>query len=88
MAEPTLLQLISSGRIVIGTRLYHPTRSRGEFASEGEIVANGLRVGDTVYRTPSAAAVAVTGAATNGWLFWRVRPSDKPLALLRRSARE
>ena len=83
MAERTLLQLIASGRIAVGTRLYHPTRRRAEFASEGEIVANGLKVDARVYRTPSAAAAAITGSATNGWLFWRVRPSDKPIATLR-----
>lgn len=83
MAERTLLQLIASGRIAVGIRLYHPTRRRPDFACEGEIVANGLMVDGRVYRTPSAAAGAITGSATNGWLFWRVRPSDKPISALR-----
>jgi len=31
----------------------------------------GIRVGDTVYGSLSAAAKAIKGWPTNGWLFWK-----------------
>ncbi len=52
----------------------------------GALVLNGKR-----YDSPSAAAVAVTGSAVNGWRFWEARmPGDsawKMIESLRRSTR-
>ena len=32
----------------------------------------GYKVGNNVYRSPSAAAKSVTQTAVNGWTFWRI----------------
>lgn len=49
-------------------------------------ILSGLVLGK-VYASPSGAARAVTGtAAENGWVWWRVRSSDKTLRDLRPSA--
>lgn len=33
----------------------------------------GIKAGDTLYRSLSGAAKAVTGWPTNGWLFWKLK---------------
>jgi hypothetical protein len=32
-----------------------------------------VKIGDTTYRSLSAAATAITGHATNGWIFWGLK---------------
>ena len=32
----------------------------------------GYKVGDVVYRSPSAAAKSITKSEINGWLFWKI----------------
>jgi hypothetical protein len=32
-----------------------------------------VKVGDTTYRSLSTAATAITGHATNGWIFWGLK---------------
>jgi replication-associated recombination protein RarA len=32
----------------------------------------GYKVGNMIYRSPSAAAKSITGSAVNGWLFWNI----------------
>jgi hypothetical protein len=32
-----------------------------------------VKVGDTTYRSLSGAASAITGHATNGWIFWGLK---------------
>lgn len=62
-----------------GDRLVHGFRKR-----EGQVVAEvvsvspttgrvAVRVGDTTYPSLSAAAAAIAGHATNGWLFWGLK---------------
>lgn len=43
----------------------------------GRVTASGLMVDGKLYDSPSAAAVAVTQSAVNGWRFWECRrPGD------------
>ncbi len=83
MANTTLLALIASGRLAVGTKLHHPARlhaDRGEFAS---VMADGIRVRGRTFATPSGAAVVVTGGKpADGWLFWKL-PDGKALDSLR-----
>lgn len=65
-----------------GDRLVHRFRKK-----EGEVVAEVLsvdrktgkvavRVGKKTYPSLSAAASAVTGRATNGWVFWGLKKQE------------
>lgn len=43
----------------------------------GRVEAGALAVNGKRFETPSAAAVAITGSATNGWVFWECKkPGD------------
>ena len=45
---------------------------KGEIIS-GRVEAGALAVNGERFESPSAAAVAVTGTAVNGWIFWECR---------------
>lgn len=40
----------------------------------------GYRVGRSVFTSPSAAAKAITGRETNGWVFWHLEEATKRIA--------
>lgn len=63
--------LINAGRIQPGTTLF--PRRRRHAHQVGTILPDGqIEVGDRAYSSPSEAAVAITGKATNGWWFFLV----------------
>ena len=62
-----------------GDRLTHRFRKR-QGQVEAEVVSVdrttgrvAVKVGDTTYRSLSTAAAALTGHATNGWIFWGLK---------------
>jgi hypothetical protein len=70
--------LIASGTLPIGTTLFHQARRRHPDRNVTAIVTKeGLRVGDKVYSTPSAAARSITGNPVDGWTFWRLPTGDR-----------
>jgi hypothetical protein len=84
MAGRLLLQLIADGRLPTGTELFHPARLHSDSEVTGWVVPGGIEVNGHVYRSPSTAARAVTrSAGENGWLWWRLRETGLPLAVLR-----
>jgi hypothetical protein len=67
-ARVRVTDLLQAGLLPAGTVL---TPARDDIDAVAEIDEQGRIVYDQVgYDTPSAAAVAVTGTATNGWTFW------------------
>lgn len=44
---------------------------------------DGIRIGKTLYTSPSAAAEAISGSPSNGWLFWHLTSTDEELGRLR-----
>lgn len=63
-----VLDLVAGGLLPPGTVL---TPARDDIDAVAEIDEQGKIVHDEqLYDTPSAAAGAVTGTATNGWIFW------------------
>lgn len=53
-------------------RATHKGQACSGKVESGELVVNGER-----YDSPSAAAVAITGRPTNGWIFWECRLPGK-----------
>jgi hypothetical protein len=43
----------------------------------GKVESGGLVVDNKLFNSPSAAAVAITGHAVNGWTFWECRMPGK-----------
>lgn len=78
-----LLDLIRSGRLAVGTTLYHPARRHRERGVEAVVEVGGIRIGNKVYTSPSAAAEAITGGPVNGWIFWRIRSTREQITNLR-----
>jgi hypothetical protein len=78
-----LAELIASGRLPIGTSLYHPIRTRHYRTTRATVVAGGIEVSGKVYGSPSAAARAITGNSINGWRFWRVESSGEEIGSIR-----
>ena len=76
---PTLQELIQSGRLPVGTKVRF---TRREGTTTATVVQDGLRIGRKVYRSPSAAASAITGGPINGWAAWRTEDGE-PLGKLR-----
>ncbi len=77
-----LKDLIRSGKLRTGTRLHHPARIHRERAVEALVVHEGIKLGGTVFTTPSAAAEFITRGAVNGWVFWKL-PDGSHLGSLR-----
>ena len=81
-----LRELIASGHLPVGTVLFHsPGRGVGAHGHdiEATVETDGVNVGGTVYKSLSTAAMAVTGHSTNGWAYWHVRTSGKPVGSIR-----
>jgi hypothetical protein len=74
--------LIRDGKLRPGTKLHHTGRRFPPGAAEAKVEAGGIRLHASVYRTPSAAARAITGKPVDGWAFWKL-PDGKPLDSLR-----
>ena len=72
-------------KLLEGTKLYARYKGR---PVEAEVVQGGLKYNGTIYKSPSAAACAVTGNSVNGWNFWEVQEGTerfrRPLSSLRR----
>jgi hypothetical protein len=80
-----LATLIQSGRLRVGTKLFHKTR--GQSAGVTATVTDaGLRTKSDTYSTPSGAARAHTGKPVDGWNYWRL-PGGEPLDSLRSDLR-
>jgi Restriction Enzyme Adenine Methylase Associated/Protein of unknown function (DUF2924) len=84
-----LTRLVERGALQLGDELYHPKRRQTGGGEVGaRIVERGVDVDGRVYPSLSTAAKAITGTATNGWTYWRLRRSNQSLADLRRVATE
>jgi hypothetical protein len=80
-----LLDLIRSGKLKVGTVLYHPARRYPQRGREAVVSADGVRLGARTYSSLSGAVSAVIGGgAVNGWTFWRVKDTGEQLVALRR----
>jgi hypothetical protein len=86
VAGQQLLALIASGRLAIGATLFHQARRHPDRNVTATVVKEGLRVRNTIYGTPSAAARAITGKPVDGWVFWRL-PNGQRLDSLRQGER-
>lgn len=82
-----LARLIASGQLREGDELFHTLRPRAKGEFTAHVADDGLVVRGNHYPSPSTAARALAGYASNGWLFWRHRPSGLTLAELRREVR-
>jgi site-specific DNA-methyltransferase (adenine-specific) len=78
------VELVASGEIKVGTVLFHTARIHPDRHVTARVVSTGIKLGDRVFPSPSGAAEAVTRSPTNGWTFWRVRPSGQQLSQFRR----
>jgi hypothetical protein len=79
----SLQDLLGAGYVDAGASL---TSTNGAWPATATVALNGsVQVGGVAYPTPSAAASAVKGGATNGWEFWAVQTStgNLPLPTLR-----
>jgi hypothetical protein len=84
MPRLSLADLIASGRLPVGTELYHPARLHPNRAVTAKVVPEGIEYGGKVYPSPSAAARAAAGTvAENGWMWWRVKATRRTLSDLR-----
>lgn len=77
--------------MVKGVRFPSGTEFRATYKGQihnGVVEDGALRIDDQRYGSPSAAAVAITGSAVNGWRFWECRFPGKgswqPIENLRR----
>jgi Restriction Enzyme Adenine Methylase Associated len=85
MAGRSLRDLISAGRLAPGERLvatHRGARYSAEVTAEAAIRIDG----GGSFKSPSSAAGSITGHNTNGWQFWRIEQTGKPLAYLRSTA--
>jgi Restriction Enzyme Adenine Methylase Associated len=77
----TLADPVASGALPVGTFLSH---AGGRHQAEGRVGPGGIEVGGKVHRSPSTAARAVAGTSgENGWTWWRLKESGRPLGELR-----
>jgi len=82
-SQAGLLDLIRSGRLPVGTKLFHLARRHRERGVEAVVEVGGIRIGTNLYTSASAAAEAITGGPVNGWTFWRVRATGEQITNLR-----
>jgi hypothetical protein len=78
----TFRNLIDSGRLRLDAELFHPKRSGGDVLAR--ITSDGIAVDGKTYPSLSTAAGHISGCATNGWTYWRLRETGRPIAELRR----
>ena len=79
VARSSLKELIAAGLLTPGQRLvaiHRGARHTAEITAEGVVRVDG----DGLFRSPSSAAGSITGHNTNGWQFWHIEQSGKPLA--------
>lgn len=81
-----LARLITAGQLREGDELFHPMRPRAKGEITARVVDGGLVAHGRRYPSLSTAAMALAGYASNGWLFWRHRPSGRTLDDLRKEA--
>jgi hypothetical protein len=77
VARDDLADLIAAGALTVGTTLHHHGRSAARRHVTATVVDAGLRYGDRIYRTPSAAARAITGRPVDGWHFWKLPTGER-----------
>lgn len=81
-------RLIDTGKLTVGEELFHPGRPAR--SGRGEVVARvtrgGIEVDGARYSSLSTAAGKIAGHPTNGWTFWRLRSTGRPIAELRQPA--
>lgn len=66
----------------IGTKFRGTYKGKSFIAKVGE---KGLECNGEYFASPSAAAVAITGKSTNGWLFWECQfPGTKAWTLIKK----
>lgn len=82
-SDPSLQDLISSGTLPVGTKLFHPSRGQGGRGFSATVVSGGIRVGSQTYSTPTAAAHSITGKSVDGWIYWKLAREGTPLDALR-----
>jgi hypothetical protein len=78
-----LTGLIESGKLKVGTVLYHRGRRYKDRDVTAKVVSKGIEFRGRVFDNPTAAAGSVVDGAVNGWVFWRIQESDQLLSVLR-----
>ena len=78
-----MAKLIQAGVLAVGDELYHRGRPSGGYIT-ARVTKDGIEVNGTPYRSLSTAATRLAGHPTNGWTFWRLRATDRPIAELRK----
>ncbi len=78
-----LHELIHSGRLPVGSVLVHVERKKETV--EATVVAGGVKVRGRVYPSVSTAARAVAIYSVNGWNYWKLAGTGRPLSDLRRT---
>lgn len=79
----SVTDLIEAGLLEAGEQLVLRQRNKPDTVAQ-LTEAGALRIGNTTYATPSAAAKGVTGAkAAQGWTRWHVVRTDTTLGELR-----
>jgi site-specific DNA-methyltransferase (adenine-specific) len=81
-----LLTLIRTGKLPSGITLRHSFRRVAKGDVTSTVVDDGIRVRGRTYKTPSAAARAITQTPVDGWLFWKL-PTGESLGTLRTEVR-
>ena len=79
-----LAALIAAGRLAPGDELYHQGRP-GSREIIARVTRDGIEVDGTLYMSLSTAAARLSGHPTNGWTYWRLRVTGRPIDGLRRS---
>lgn len=78
-ARPNAAEPEGIAWVTKGVSFPHGTEFRAEYKGQeyvGRVQNGALMVNGKRYSSPSAAAVAITGNAVNGWRFWECRPPD------------
>ncbi len=79
-----LRRLITTGRLPVGTVLFHRSLKFPNKAIRALVVDVGITTQGRVYDTPSGAARSITDKPVNGWTYWRVSGDHELLDDLRK----